>query len=141
MSGTTPAWLADQIAKHIAKIATYTPPATVYAALMVTDSSDAAAGTECSDATYARIPCSLGASGAGVDLFTDLAGVLTTCIDVLWGAATAQYVVHAVEFYDSLLSSGSNNRVLPFIPISPNVTVPINEQFKLPSGSGTETVS
>ena len=135
MAGTTPAYLAALVAAAMMHGTAYQAPATVYAALTVADSSDATAGTEFSDATYARVAV------APASLFSRSGGVLSTIIDILWPGATAAYTVHDVEFYDSLLSSGSNNRVLPFIVVSPNVVVPINEQFKLPSGSGTETVS
>jgi hypothetical protein len=134
MAGTTPAFLAAQIAAAMMHGTAYQAPATVYAALTVADSSDATAGTECSDATYARQPVT------PASLFSRTGGVDTTILDILWPGATAAYTVHAVEFYDSLLSSGSNNRVLPYIPIS-SVVVPINEQFKLPAGSGSITVS
>jgi hypothetical protein len=133
MAGTTPAALAQKLAQHMAKLATYTAPTTVYAALVTTDSSDATAGTECVDANYDRVPITL------ANLFSDAGGVLTTILDILWPAAAASYTVHGIEFYDNTKSNGGA-RCLPFIPIS-SVVVPINEQFKLPAGSGTVTVS
>lgn len=135
MSGTTPAYAAALIAAAMMHGTAFQAPATVYAALTVDDSTDAAAGTECSDATYARVPVTT------ADLFSRTDAILTTIIDIVWPLATVSYDVHDVEFYDSLDDSGSNNRVLPFIPISPNVTVPAGVTFKLPAGSGTETVS
>ncbi len=132
--GTTPAYLAALVAAAMMHGTAYQAPATVYAALMTTDSSDATPGTECGDATYARV------SVAPASLFSRSGAVDTTILDILWPGATASYTVHAVEFFDSALSSGSNNRVLPYIPIS-SVVVPINEQFKLPAGSGSITVS
>lgn len=68
MAGTTPAALAQKLAQHMAKLATYTAPTTVYAALVTTDSSDATAGTECVDANYDRVPITL------ANLFSDAGG-------------------------------------------------------------------
>jgi len=95
MAGTTPAALAQKLAQHMAKLATYTAPTTVYAALVTTDSSDATAGTECVDANYDRVPITL------ANLFSDAGGVLTTILDILWPAAAASYTVHGIEFYDN----------------------------------------
>ena len=127
MAGTCPNNLQEQIKKHITKLATYTPSTTLYAALMVSDSTDAAPGTECSDSGYTRQAVTL------ASLFADNGQgsvKLNTTID--WGAAAVQYVVHAVEFFDA---ASSGNRALPYIPQSPNVTIPINEYFELPAGT------
>ena len=141
MAGTMPSYLRDALANHVAKLATYTPPTTIYAALTKTAPTASAAGTELTSGTntgYARVACTL------ASLFSESGGVLTTIADVLWpqnSGAGAWESATWVEFYDSSTSGGSNNRVLPWIVLGSAVACPAGEQVKMAAGAATVTGS
>jgi len=139
MSGTMPAYIRDEILDHLAKNDTFTPQTTVYAALTKTTPTAATAGTELTAAIntgYARVSLTL------ADLFgTASSGVLTTAIDILFPQNTdteAWESATHVEFYDA---ATDGNRCLPWMALSSAVACPVNEQVKVPSGSGTITGS
>ena len=141
MAGTEPAYIRDKILNHIADLATYTPPTTVYAALCKTAPTASTPGTEITSGTdtgYARVALTL------ASLFSESGGVLTTVIDILFpqnSGSGAWESCQWIDFYDSSTSGGSNNRVLPWLALGGAVACPVNEQVKIAAGAATETGS
>ncbi|MGO8684482.1 MAG: hypothetical protein ACLQUT_07900 [Thermoleophilia bacterium] len=138
MAGTTPAYLADQILKHISKLATYTPVTTVYAALCSSAPTEATAGTELTTGTatgYARVALTLAST------FTETAQTLTTALAILFPQNTGSSAWPScqwVEFYDA---ATAGNRCLPWIVLGSGVACPVNEQVSVTSGATTITAS
>lgn len=105
----------------------FTSPVTVYAALFLTDPTDAGTGTEVSTAgtAYARQAATFAAPGA-------TNGQIQTSADITYPTATAAWgAVAFAAIYDA--AAGGN--LLAFGPMTSNKTVDIDDIFKFLAGN------
>jgi hypothetical protein len=127
MSNNKTDYLEGKLIEHVVRNVTYTPPATVYAALFTTATTEAGGGTEVSGNGYARQPVTFGAQSGGA--CSNSADVVFPPATGNWGTLTDFAIMDAVTggnmlYYGTLVSS---------------ITVNTGQQFKFLVGNLTVT--
>lgn len=103
MAGSFSDFLELELLDHVFGAATYTPPATIHAALFTVAPSDTGGGTEVTGGSYARVAITNNAT----NFPAAAAGLKSNGTVITWPTATANWgTIVAVGFFDA--SSGGN---------------------------------
>lgn len=103
-------YLENKLLDHVLRNTTYTPPATVYAALYTAAPSDSGGGTEVSGGSYARKAITFGAAASGSISNSAIVDFGTASAD--WGTVTHAGILDASSggnllFWNALTASKS----------------------------------
>lgn len=120
-------YLENKILNLVFKNTAYTPPATVYAALMTAAPTDTGGGTEVTGGSYARQALTMG---------TPSLGVITNTLAVTFSTVPAGTITH-IAIYDA--SSGGN--LLYYNALSSSIIVPATGGADIEFGVGDITIT
>jgi len=110
-------YLETKLIDHVLRNASYTSPATVYAALYTTDPGEDNSGTEVSGGDYARQSVTFGAP-------TD--GVTKNSVEVTYPEATASW---GTVSYTGILDANTGGNLLFYGGLDASKTVDTGDQF------------
>lgn len=118
-------YLENKILNIVFKNTAYTPPATVYAALMTATPTDSGGGTEVTGGSYARQALTMG---------TATAGSITNTVAVVFTGVPAATITH-IAVYDA--STGGN--LLYYNALSTSIITTASAEVDFDVGNFTVT--